>query len=179
MQLISVGKDANGNFQSTIGTKYERGERVYQGPVNSPTARGTVIDYNEVNQTIRVNPVVGEFVVDTPLFGYLSATRSIPKTVNTPSLSAVVNAITQISGLFSDDLANSSTSSQKIQDSYFAKTSHTLSDHKFLYLNGEKLSKNPPTLQDSLVFAEVIVDSSASVSTVPLGGSTTCPSTTT
>ena len=121
---MSLTKNFDFSFENTIQFlnkkyKYERGERVYQGSVNSPTARGIVIDYNEVNQTIRVNPVVGEFVVDTPLFGYLSATRSIPKTVNTPSLSAVVNAITQISGLFSDDLGKLSTSSQKIQDSYF------------------------------------------------------------
>ena len=149
MQLISVGKDANGNFQSTIGTKYERGERVYQGPVNSPTARGTVIDYNEVNQTIRVNPVVGEFVVDTPLFGYLSATRSIPKTVNTPSLSAVVNAITQISGLFSDDLGKLSTSSQKIQDSYFYQDFSYVIRSQIPVSEWREIIKESTTLQDS------------------------------
>ena len=175
MQLISVGKDANGNFQSSIGTKYERGERVYQGPVNSPTARGTVIDYNEVNQTIRVNPVVGEFVVDTPLFGYLSATRSIPKTVNTPSLSAVVNAITQISGLFSDDLGKLSTSSQKIQDSYFYQDFSYVIRSQIPVSEWREIIKESTHPAGFLVFGEVIVDSSASVSTVPLGGSTTCP----
>ncbi|WDS61285.1 hypothetical protein SBM3_00206 [Synechococcus phage S-BM3] len=175
MQLISVGKDANGNFQSTIGTKYERGERVYQGPINSPTARGTVIDYNEINQTIRVNPVVGEFIVDEPLFGYLSATRSIPKTVNTPSLSAVVNAITQISGLFSDDLGKLSTSSQKIQDSYFYQDFSYVIRSQIPVSEWREIIKESTHPAGFLVFGEVIVDSSASVSTVPLGGSTTCP----
>lgn len=175
MQLINVGKDANGSFQSYIGTKYEKGEKVYQGTINSPTAAGTVIDYDELNQILRINPVVGTFIVDKPIFGYLTATRSIPKTVNTPSLSAAVAAITQISGLFSDDLGKLSTSSQKIQDSYFYQDFSYVIRSQIPVSEWREIIKESTHPAGFLVFGEVIVDSSASVSTVPLGGSTTCP----
>ena len=175
MQLINVGKDSSGNFQSTIGTKYEIGETVYQGNVNSRTAYGTVVDYNEINQTIRVNPVIGIFETGKTLYGYLTATQSIPQTVNRPSISAQINAITQISGFFSDDLGKLSTSSQKIQDSYFYQDFSYVIRSQIPVSEWREIIKESTHPAGFLVFGEVIVDSSASVSTVPMGGSTTCP----
>ena len=156
--------------------KYEFGERVYQGDVNNPLVTGIVVDYNEINQTLRVRSVVGEFLTGQVLKGYLSGTESKPKTVNSASIQSTIDAITTISGFFSDDLGKLSTSSQKIQDSYFYQDFSYVIRSQIPVTDWREIIKDSTHPAGFLVFGEVILDSSASVSTVPIGGATTCPS---
>ena len=155
--------------------KYEFGEKVYQGDVNNPLVSGTVVDYNEINQTLRVKNVVGEFLIGQVLEGYLSGTKSKPKTVNSASIQSTIDAITTISGFFSDDLGKLSTSSQKIQDSYFYQDFSYVIRSQIPVSDWREIIKDSTHPAGFLVFGEVILDSSASVTTVPLGGSTSCP----
>ena len=170
MQLVNLGND---NPDSP--KRYEFGERVYQGDVNNPLVTGIVVDYNEINQTLRVKSVVGEFLVGVQLRGYLSGTISTPQTVNAASIQSTIDAITSISGFFSDDLGKLSTSSQKIQDSYFYQDFSYVIRSQIPVSDWREIIKDSTHPAGFLVFGEVILDSSASVTTVPLGGSTTCP----
>ena len=165
MQLVNL----------TGAKKYEFGERVYQGDVNNPLVTAVVVDYNEINQTIRVKNVVGQFLTGQILNGYLSGTTSVPRTVNSASIQSTIEAITSISGFFSDDLGKLSTSSQKIQDSYFYQDFSYVIRSQIPVSDWREIIKNSTHPAGFLVFGEVILDSSASVTTVPLGGSTSCP----
>ena len=170
MQLINLG-----NSNPTSPTRYEFGEMVYQGDEVNPLVTGIVVDYNEVNQTLRVKSVVGEFLTGQVLTGYLSGTVSTPKTVNSASIQSTIDAITTISGFFSDDLGKLSTSSQKIQDSYFYQDFSYVIRSQIPVSDWREIIKDSTHPAGFLVFGEVILDSSASVTTVPLGGNTTCP----
>ena len=165
MQLIDL----------TDPKKFEYGEQIYQGNVNNPSVVGYVVDYNEINQTLRVRSVVGQYLVGTTITGYLSGTTATPKTVNDPSISSTISAITTISGFFSDDLGKLSTSSQNIQDSYFYQDFSYVIRSQIPVSDWREIIKDSTHPAGFLVFGEVILDSSASVATLPMGGATTCP----
>lgn len=188
LEIINPGSNFSNNFtmvpETTIPVsmqlidvsgQYENGETVYQGNVNNPSVVGRVVDYNAINQTIRVNPVTGTFQSGVELVGYLSSTTSTPQTVNTPLVKSNVTATTKISGFFSDDLGKLNTSSQKIQDSYFYQDFSYVIRSQIPVSDWREIIKQSTHPAGFIVFGEVIVDSSASVSTVPIGGSTTCP----
>ena len=154
---------------------FEYGEQVYQGTVNNKSVVGTVVDYNSVNQTLRVSGVVGTFEVGKQVTGRLTGAEATPSTVNTPDITSIISAVTNISGFFSDDLGKLSTSSQKIQDSYFYQDFSYVIRSQIPVSDWREIIKDSTHPAGFLVFGEVIVDSSASVTTVPLGGGTTCP----